>query len=71
MTKVEAGFQLTRSLGDSLLQCIARAHSLYGMYHVRLSPDMTKLLVEYDASRLTPAQVESALHRAGIPATRI
>jgi copper chaperone CopZ len=71
MTKVEAEFQLSRSLDASLLECISAAHSLYGMYRVRLSPDMRKVLVEYDASRLTPAQVESALHRAGIPAARI
>jgi hypothetical protein len=71
MTKVEVEFPLSRPLDASLLQSISAAHSLYGIYRLRLSADMTKVLVEYDASRLTPAQVEAALHRFGIPATRL
>jgi hypothetical protein len=71
MTKVEVEYELTRSLEDELLGQIAQAPKLFGLTRVRLAPSMDKLIVEYDASRLTPAQVDAALHSAGLPAKRI
>jgi len=66
MTKVQIRFRLRQPLSDSLLQTIADAHTLYGIQRVRLSPAMDSLMVEYDATRLRPAEVESALSGAGI-----
>ena len=40
--------------------------ALYGIQKIRLSPAMDSLMVEYDASRLRPEEVESALAGAGI-----
>lgn len=71
MTKVEVHYELTRSLDDALLLKIADAPKLFGLTKVQVAPSMDKLLVEYDASRLTIAQVDAALHRAGLPAKRL
>jgi len=70
MTKVQIHYELTRSLDDTLMERIAAAPGLFGLTRVQLAPSLNKLLVEYDASRLTPAQVDAALHRAGLPARR-
>ncbi len=70
MTKVELLFDLARPLDGALMDAIARAHGIYGIFRVRLSPSMDGVTVEYDASRLTPAQVEAALVRAGVAIAR-
>jgi len=70
MTKVELRYRLTRPLDEALMQRIADAHSVYGMLRVRPENGMDRLVVEYDASRLTPAEVDAVLHRLGIPAQR-
>jgi hypothetical protein len=70
MTKVVTHFTLSRPLDETLMNRIADAHSLFGLQRVQLSPDLKDVIVEWDSSRLTPAQVDSALHRAGIPAAR-
>ncbi len=67
MTKVQIRFALERPLDDSLLACVSAAHSIYGMARIVPSEDLRGLLVDYDASRLTPADVEAALRRAGVP----
>ena len=70
MTKVVTHFTLSRPLDETLMNRIADAHSLFGLQRVQLAPDLKDVIVEWDSSRLTPAQVDSALHRAGIPAAR-
>ena len=66
MTRVEIRFRLSQPLSDKLLPAIAGAHAVYGIHRVRLSPTMDSLTVEYDATRLRPADVEASLARAGI-----
>ena len=66
MTKVQIRFRLAKPLDDTLLQRISDAHSIYGIQRIRLSPSMDSVTVEYDATRLRPAEVESALAGAGI-----
>jgi hypothetical protein len=67
MTKVQARFQLQRPLDDSSLENLAHANAIYGIYRLKLSPAMDEVMVEYDATRLRPAEVESALAGAGLP----
>jgi len=67
MTKVDIHFDLARPLDETLLTRIAEAHKIFGLTRVRVNNN--QIDVEYDASRLTPAQVQSALHKAGIPTT--
>ncbi|MGA2132703.1 MAG: hypothetical protein ABSH50_10450 [Bryobacteraceae bacterium] len=67
MTKVQIDFQLQHPLNDELMTRIARAYSIYGIQKIRLAPSQDSLTVEYDATRLRPAEVQSALTRSGIP----
>jgi hypothetical protein len=66
MTKVQIRFRLRQPLSDTLFQTIANAHTIYGIQRVSLAPAMDSLTVEYDATRLRPAEVEAALSGAGI-----
>ena len=70
MTKVQIRFRIEKPLGDALLKRIADAHSIYGILWVRLDPSTTGLTIEYDATRLRPAEIEAALENAGIAVAR-
>jgi hypothetical protein len=67
MTKVQLTFQLSRALNDQDLDNISRVHGVYGFYAVRPRPTGDELFVEYDASRLTPADVRQTLGEHGLP----
>jgi hypothetical protein len=67
MTKVQVRFRLQKPLDEPLLARISDAHALYGIHRVKVEPSLDQLTVEYDASRLRPAEVEAALAGAGIP----
>ena len=67
MTKIEVRFRLQKPLDDAMLERIAEAHALYGIQRVEVAPSLDGLTVEYDATRLRPAEVEAALASAGIP----
>jgi hypothetical protein len=67
MTKVQLEYDLLRPIDERLMEQIARAHGIYGILRVSLAPDLSRLMVEYDASRLSPLEVETALHQMGIP----
>jgi len=69
MTKVQIEFQLQHPLDDELMTRIAAAYSIYGIQKITLAPSQDGLTVEYDATRLRPAEVHAALTSAGIPAT--
>jgi hypothetical protein len=67
MTKVQIHFRLQKPLDDALLARISDAYSIYGIQKIQVAPSQDGLTVEYDATRLRPAEVESALATAGIP----
>ena len=67
MTRVQIRFRLQKPLDDGMLGRISKAHAIYGILKVKLAPSLDRMVVEYDASRLRPAEVESALAAAGIP----
>ena len=71
MTKVQLQFRLRKPLDDAMMNRLAEAHTLYGIQRVKVAPSMDGLMVEYDATRLRPAEVESALAEAGIPVVRV
>lgn len=71
MTKVNIHFPLQRDLDDAVMSRIADAHSLYGIFHVKLDRTMDGITVEYDATRLRPAEVEAALAGFGIPVSSV
>jgi hypothetical protein len=70
MTKVQLQFDLVRPLTDADSHSVADAHSWYGILRVQTTPALDKLRVEYDASRLSEQDVESVLHRFGLPIKR-
>ncbi len=70
MTKIQIRFKLQKPLDDVLLARLSDAHAFYGIHQIQISPAMDGLMVEYDATRLKPAEVESALAGAGIPVER-
>ena len=67
MTKVVLDYDLLRPLDETLMQRISDAHGFYGFQRIQVAPSLDRISVEYDASRLTGAQVENRLHRCGIP----
>ena len=71
MTKVQKHFQLQRPLDESLMEQIANANSIYGIERIQIAPSREELMVEFDASRLSATEVETALQRAGIPVVAV
>jgi len=67
MTKVQTRFHLQKPLDDDSLNSLAAANAIYGIHRLRLSPGLDEVFVEYDATRLKLAEVESALAGVGIP----
>jgi hypothetical protein len=67
MTRVQLEYELLKPINQELMDQIARAHGVYGMIRVSLAPSMDRLTVEYDASRLSPVDVETTLQKMGIP----
>lgn len=70
MTKVQIRFALERPLDDALMERVADAHRIYGIARVSPAPSLDALVVDYDATRLSPALVESQLRRLGLPVRR-
>jgi hypothetical protein len=68
MTKVQLEYKLTRPIDDAIMDAIARAHGVYGLIRLSLAPSLDRIAVEYDASRLSPLEVETILHNLGIAA---
>lgn len=71
MSKTELRFEFLRPFDGSWAEPIQRLHGVYGFYAIRLAPDLSGLTVVYDASRLTPDDVEHHLHMAGLPVRRL
>jgi hypothetical protein len=67
MTKVEIRIRLARPLHPGLMPRLSDLHAIYGIRAVHVAPDRETLAIEYDATRLYPADVEMALKRVGIP----
>ena len=68
MTRVQIHFRLQKPLDSATLSKLAGTHTLYGIQKVNVTA-ADALTVEYDATRLRPAEVEAALAAAGIAAT--
>ena len=45
-------------------------YEIYGILRINVEPGGQKLTVEYDATRLTPKDVEAVLAKAGVPLVR-
>jgi hypothetical protein len=67
MTKVTLHYDLARPLTEPELGCVADLPSTYGIARVQVAPGLNKIIVDYDASRMMKDDVESVLHRHGLP----
>jgi hypothetical protein len=65
MTKVQRFFQTDRALDETLMEQLANINSIYGIERVKIEPS-GRVMVEYDATRLSRAQIEGILERSGI-----
>jgi hypothetical protein len=67
MTKVQLPFALSAPLNEQQIGRITDLYGNYGILRVSVDPDGRNLLVEYDATRFSPEDVEAALARSGFP----
>lgn len=67
MTKVTLHYGLARRLTEPELGSVADLPSTYGLARVQVAPSLDKITVDYDASRMMKTDVESVLHRHGLP----
>ena len=70
MTKITLQYPLIRKLEETDLENISTLHGVYGLARVQVAPSLEAVTVDYDASRLSPRDVESVLYRYGIPIRR-
>jgi len=66
MTKVQIQFRVPQPLDDAALTGISSVNAKYGIQKITVAPSLDALTVEYDATRLRPAEVEAAFACAGI-----
>jgi hypothetical protein len=67
MTKVQLPFTLNTPLDEAALSRLADVYEIYGILRINVEPGGQRLAVEYDATRLTPKDVEAILAKAGVP----
>lgn len=67
MTKVQLDYDLLRTLNDDDAEAIENVHGYYGIQKVTISPALDHILVDYDAARLSPADLTNVLVRYGVP----
>lgn len=70
LTKLQVRFNLDNTLNDDLLRSVGDAQAIYGIEWIKLNADMKSLVVEYDATRLRPPEVEAALRKHGLAVHR-
>jgi hypothetical protein len=70
LTKVQLDYNLVRPLTDHDAAAVSDVHGWYGIHRVQIAPALDRLLVEYDASRLSEKDVEAVLQRFGLPIQR-
>jgi hypothetical protein len=70
MTKVQLPFALAAPLDEATMHRIPSIYEIYGILRIVVEPGGQKLTVEYDATRLSPKDLEAVLARAGIPLVR-
>jgi len=67
MTKVQLDYDLLRKLDDDDDEAIGNLHSYYGIQKVRISPARDHISVDYDATRMSPSDLDNVLVRYGVP----
>jgi len=71
MTRVQIHFRLEKKLDDTTMARLSNAAAVYGIQRLKVGAGLDSLMVEYDATRMKPADVEATLACAGIAADRV
>jgi hypothetical protein len=66
MTKIQIHFRLRKPLSDETLAKLSNTSAVYGIQRIKVANNLDSLMVEYDATRMRPAEVEAALTSIGI-----
>ncbi|HEY3743413.1 MAG TPA: hypothetical protein VGL53_26385 [Bryobacteraceae bacterium] len=67
MTKIQLDYDLLRKLNDDDAEGIANVHAYYGIQKVRIAPGLDRISVDYDATRMSPSDLDNVLVRYGVP----
>jgi hypothetical protein len=67
VTKLQVRFRFEQPLDDAALSRLSDTTALYGIHKIKMDPGMDGMLVEYDATRLSGADVAAAFSGFGIP----
>ncbi len=70
MTKIQIRFRLLKPLDDAAFAKLSDSSAVYGIQKIQVAPSLDSLTVEYDATRMRPAEVESVFAAAGIAVER-
>ena len=70
MTRIQLPFALAGPLDEPTMQRVANIYKVYGILKIDFEPGGQKLTVEYDATRMSPKDVEAVLAHAGVPLVR-
>jgi len=66
MTALDVRFRYGRPPGEAEMRALQAAREVYGVRRIRFEPRDSTVCVEYDASRLNQAAVETLLLQAGL-----
>lgn len=70
MTKVQVTYELDGPVDEAVMEKINRVHGVYGIQGAQLSAAMDALVVQYDATRMKPDDVDRTLHSCGLRVRR-
>ncbi len=67
MTKIQHDYALLRILDDDDAEAIENVHSYYGIQKITIGASLDRITVDYDATRLSPADLDTVLVNFGVP----
>jgi hypothetical protein len=70
MTRVELTYELKRPLVEADYERLSRLTSVYGVMGFEMPSETQTMVIEYDASRLTPDGVDRVVRASGLPLQR-
>lgn len=68
MTAVDIVFRLRTAPTERQMQALDLLHEVYGVRKISLQEKERTIRIEYDVSRLMPADIAALVHGAGIEA---
>jgi copper chaperone CopZ len=66
MTNVEISYNYGMSPDEAVMRGIDNIREVYGIRKLKLNEESRTVAVEYDATRLSPANVANLLRRSGL-----